>query len=86
MKQIFFIFIICLIIFSIFSCKEKKKGRIMAEVGNEKLYEKELRSLFTKSEWNNLSQENKEKAIQDWVEITSCQKKQKNEVLIRILL
>jgi len=39
-------------------------------VGNEKLYEHQLRSQFTPREWQDLTSEQKKKAINDWAEIT----------------
>ena len=69
MKKIYKIFLLLILLISISQC-QKKSDKIIAEVNGEKLYETEFRTLFTKSEWQNTSQEEKNEIIKNWVEIT----------------
>lgn len=69
----FILSLLLLIILSLVTCannQETNKGRIVAKVEDELLYESELRSLFTEEEWKRISEEEREAVIQDWIEIT----------------
>lgn len=72
MKKIYSLILCLVIVFSFLQCNkdENKKGIIVAEVNNEKLYEHEFRSLFTEEEWLKATPEEKNEVINDWIEIT----------------
>jgi hypothetical protein len=69
MKNIYRIIIFLTFGLLLFGCS-KKEDKIVAQVNGEKLYETEFRSLFTREEWQNTSQEEKNKIKKDWIEIT----------------
>ncbi|MBS3741043.1 MAG: hypothetical protein KGY75_03380 [Candidatus Cloacimonetes bacterium] len=72
MKNKHILLIIFALIIIVTSCenKEEKDGVVVATVGNEKLYEHQLRSQFTPAEWENITSEQKKNAIEEWAEIT----------------
>lgn len=75
-KKYVLLLILILIVFS--GCtKKEKEGVVVAKVGDEKLYEYQLRSQFTPEEWENLTSDQKKKAINDWAEITVLAKEAK---------
>lgn len=76
--------LILFIMFSFPNCakdREANKGRIVAQVDDKFLYESELRTLFTKEEWENLSEKEKEAVINDWIEVTLLAKEAKKRGL-----
>ncbi|MBN2018568.1 MAG: hypothetical protein JW794_10635 [Candidatus Cloacimonetes bacterium] len=72
MKKIYSLILCLILIFTVLQCNkdESKKGIIVAEVNNEKLYENEFRSLFTEEEWLKATPEEKNQVINEWIEIT----------------
>jgi len=72
MKKICNLLLCLILILLILQCnkEENKKGIVVAEVNDEKLYEHEFRSLFTEEEWLKATPEEKNKIINDWIEIT----------------
>ena len=72
MKKTFSLLLCLILILLILQCnkEESKKGIVVAEVNNDKLYEHEFRSLFTEKEWLRATPEEKNKVINDWIEIT----------------
>ena len=72
MKKIYSLFLCIILVLSILQCnkEESKKSIVVAEVNNDKLYEYEFRSLFTEEEWLKATPEEKNKIINDWIEIT----------------
>ena len=72
MKKICNLLLCLILILLILQCnkEENKKGIVVAEVNKEKLYEHEFRSLFTEEEWLKATPEEKNKIINDWIEIT----------------
>ncbi|MEA2103555.1 MAG: hypothetical protein U9P79_02780 [Candidatus Cloacimonadota bacterium] len=84
MKKALSILLILLTILSLLACKEKREDKIVAEVRDIKLYEKEFQSLFSEEEWNNLSEENKTETINDWVEISLLAEEAKKQGLDKL--
>ncbi|HEX38236.1 MAG TPA: hypothetical protein ENG70_05205 [Candidatus Cloacimonetes bacterium] len=71
MKKIYNFVLLIAVILSFVQCnKEENKSVIVAEVNDQKLYEHEFRSLFTEEEWQTATPEQKNKVINDWIEIT----------------
>lgn len=70
MKKTIYTILILFTLISLFACKKKEDGKVVAEVKGTTLYEKEFRSRFSEKEWSNLSEEKRNEAINDWVEIT----------------
>ncbi len=72
MKKIFSLLLSFILILLMLQCnkEESKKGIVVAEVNNDKLYEHEFRSLFTEEEWLRATPEEKNNVINDWIEIT----------------
>jgi len=72
MKKTFSLLLCLILILLILQCnkEENKKGIVVAEVNNNKLYEHEFRSLFTEEEWLRATPEEKNQVINDWIEIT----------------
>lgn len=69
MKNICKILVLLFLVFLFTQCS-KKESRIIAKVNGEKLYEDEFRSLFTEQEWIDISLDEKNEIIKDWIEIT----------------
>lgn len=55
-----------------FGCKKDKQpqGTILAQVGDDKLYEESFKSVFSEEEWANMDSATRKKYIQDWVNLT----------------
>lgn len=55
-----------------FGCKKEKQpqGTILAQVGEDKLYEESFKSLFSEEEWASMDSETRKKYVQDWVNLT----------------
>lgn len=53
-------------------CKKDKvpQGEILAQVGDDKLYEESFKSVFSEEEWANMDSEMRKKYVQDWVNLT----------------
>lgn len=80
MKTVYKIVLLLILLISISQC-QKKNDRIVAQVNGEKLYESEFYSLFTKEEWQDISQEEKDKIIKEWIEITLLAKEAEKQGL-----
>jgi peptidyl-prolyl cis-trans isomerase C len=65
------ILLACLMLFA-GGCKKEKQpqGTILAQVGNDKLYEESFKSVFSEEEWASMDSETRKKYIQDWVNLT----------------
>ena len=56
----------CLMLLS-FGCKKEKQpqGTILAQVGEDKLYEESFKSLFSEEEWASINNETRKKYVQN---------------------
>lgn len=67
----FVLLLACLMLFGI-GCKKDKQpqGTILAQVGDDKLYEESFKSVFSEEEWASMDSETRKKYVQDWVNLT----------------
>lgn len=79
MKKIFVILILLLILFG---CKKNKKEVIVASVNQEKLTMQEFKNNFTSSEWTDLSNEDKQIFIKQWIDMILLAQAAQSENLI----
>lgn len=70
-NKLFVLLISCVMLFAA-SCEKKQqpKGVILAQVGQDILYEDSFKSVFSEEEWSSMDASAKKKYIQDWVNLT----------------
>lgn len=63
------------------SCQPSVEENVIAQVNEEKLSLEELKANFTEQQWKNLTKEEKEEMVQDWIRLTLlAQEAEKNGI------
>ncbi len=59
-----------IILIILFGCQKQKEEKIVAQVNDVLLTETQMKANFSQQQWQDLSQDQKEKFIDDWVNLT----------------
>ena len=80
--------IILFIFFAIalFSCGKEKSEKIVVSVNNEQLTLNEFKGNFTPAEWKNLSNDEKQEFVNQWIEMVLLSQAAENEKLVNAKL
>lgn len=70
MRKFLLFSLLIVFILSISACQKEETEKVVARVNDDILTENELKSGFTKIQWSNLKQEEKEEFIQQWINLT----------------